>query len=272
VNWRPILLYPLLAMLPGVLLSAPAAAKVFTRTVPYQYEGKTYQGYLAYDDANKGPRPGVLVVHEWWGLNDYAKSRTRQLAELGYVAFAPDMYGDGKTTSDPKEAQALSSAVSSQPGQFAALSNAGLDVLRKQPQVDGERLAAIGFCFGGTAVLQLAYSGVPLKAVVTFHAGLVVPDATQAAAIRTPIVILHGDEDPFNKPETVDGVRKALDAAKVDWYLVSYGNAVHAFSDPASDSYKIPGIAYNEKAARRSWDEMQRFFNERFSTGKGKGK
>src|ERR1700692_756335 len=107
------LLYPLLVMLPGVLLSAPAAAKVVTRTVPYQSEGKTYQGYLASDDAKKVARPGVLVVHEWWGLNDYAKSRTRQLAELGYVAFAPDMYGDGKTTSDPKEAQALSSAVSS---------------------------------------------------------------------------------------------------------------------------------------------------------------
>jgi dienelactone hydrolase len=265
-------IYPLLAMLSGALLSAPAAAKVVTGTVPYQYEGKTYQGYFAYDDAKKGPRPGVLVVHEWWGLNDYTKSRTRQLAELGYVAFAPDMYGDGKTTSDPKEAQALSSAVSSQPGQLSALSRAGLDVLRKQPYVDGDKLAAIGFCFGGTTVLQLAYSGVPLKAVVTFHAGLVVPDEKQAAAIRTPIVILHGDEDPFNKPETVDGVRKALDAAKVDWYLVSYGNAVHAFSNPGSDSYKIPGIAYNEKAARRSWEEMQRFFNERFSTGKGKGK
>jgi dienelactone hydrolase len=265
MNFRT-LLCPLLAILPGVPLSAPATAKVVTRTVAYPYEGKTYQGYLAYDDAKKGPRPGVLVVHEWWGLNDYAKSRTRQLAELGYIAFAPDMYGEGRTTSDPKEAQALSSAVSSQPGQFAALSKAGLEVLRKQPQVDGDKLAAIGFCFGGTAVLQLAYSGVPLKAAVTFHAGLVVPDEKQAAAIRTPLVILHGDEDPFNKPETLDGVRKALDAAKVDWYLVSYGNAVHAFSDPASDGYKIPGIAYNEKAARRSWAEMQRFFHERFST------
>src|SRR5258705_7666900 len=146
------LLYPLLAMLPGVLLSAPALAKVVTRTVAYQYEGKTYQGYLAYDDAKKGPRPGVLVVHEWWGLNDYAKSRTRQLAGLGYVAFAPDLYGEGKTTSDPKEAQALSSAVSSQPGQFAALSKAGLDVLRKQPQASADPLAAIGFFFGATPV------------------------------------------------------------------------------------------------------------------------
>jgi dienelactone hydrolase len=244
------------------LLATPAGAKIVTQTVPYQHEGKTYQGYLAYDDAKSGPRPGVLVIHEWWGLNDYAKSRTRQLAEMGYVAFAADMFGDGKTTRDPKEAQAWSSAVSSQSGQLAILSKAGLDVLRKQPRTDPEKMAAIGFCFGGTSVLQLVYAGVPLKAAVTFHGGLVVPDEKQAVKIRAPILILHGAEDTFIKPETIDGLRKTLDAVKVDWYMVTYANAVHAFSNPDADSFKIPGIGYNEKAARRSWKEMQDFFGE----------
>ena len=252
------------------LIATAADAKVVTKTVPYTYEGKTLQGYLAYDDAKKGPRPGVLVIHEWWGLNDYTRSRTRQLAEMGYVAFAADMYGDGKTTRDPKEAQAWSSAAGSQPEQLARLSKAGLDVLRKQSQVDDDKLAAIGFCFGGTTVLQLAYAGVPLKAAVTFYGGLVVPDEKQSMKIRAPILILHGAEDTFIKPETIDGLRKALDAVKVDWYMVTYANAVHAFTNPEADSFKIPGIGYNEKAARRSWNEMQYFFTEKFGAGRPK--
>lgn len=244
----------------AALACAAVQAKVVTRTVAYDHDGKKMQGYLAYDDAKKGQRPAILVVHEWWGLNDYTKSRTRQLAEMGYVAFAADMYGDGKTTRDPKEAQAWSSAVSSQPGMLAARSKAGLDVMRKEKVTDVERMAAIGFCFGGSTVLQLAYAGVPLKGVVTFHGGLVVPDEQQARKIRSPIVILHGAEDTFVKPETIDGMRKALDAAKVDWFMVTYAQAVHAFTNPDADSFKIPGIGYNEKAAKRSWDEMARFF------------
>jgi len=250
-----------LALLAVTALAAMAAeAKVVTRTIAYDHDGQKLQGYLAYDDAKAGPRPGVLVIHEWWGLNDYTKMRTRQLAEMGYVAFAADMYGDGKTTRDPKEAQAWASAVSSPPGMLAARSKAGLDVMRKEKVTDVERMAAIGFCFGGTTVLQLAYAGVPLKGVVTFHGGLVVPDEQQASKIRSPIVILHGAEDTFVKPETIDGMRKALDAAKVDWFMVSYAQAVHAFTNPDADSFKIPGIGYNEKAATRSWDEMARFF------------
>ncbi len=245
----------------AVFLTLGAEAKVVTKTVAYDHDGQKLQGYLAWDDAKSGPRPGVLVIHEWWGLNDYTKMRTRQLAEMGYVAFAADMFGDGKTTRDPKEAQAWSSAVSSQPGLLAARSKAGLDVLRKEKVTDVEKMAAIGFCFGGTTVLQLAYAGVPLKAVVTFH---VVPDEQQAMKIRAPIVILHGAEDTFIKPETIDGMRKALDAAKVDWFMVTYALAVHAFTNPDADSFKIPGIGYNEKAAKRSWDEMARFFKTQF--------
>jgi dienelactone hydrolase len=252
----------------AALIASAADAKVVTKTVPYQHEGKTFQGYLAYDDAKSAPRPGVLVVHEWWGLNDYAKSRTRQLAEMGYVAFAADMFGDGKTTRDPKEAQVWATAASSQPGQLAVVAKAGLDVLRRQPQVDVEKLAAIGFCFGGTPVLQLAYEGVRLKAAVTFHGHLVVPDDRQKLKIRAPILVLHGAQDSFIKPETIDGLRTALDSVKADWYMVTYANAVHAFSDPDADSFKIPGVGYNEKAARRSWKEMQDFFDEQLSPAK----
>jgi dienelactone hydrolase len=248
-----------------VLICGGAAhAALVEKTVQYQHEGATLGGFLVYDDAQSGPRPGVLVVHEWWGLNDYTKGRTRQLARMGYVAFAVDMYGGGKVTRDPKEAQAWSSEVSSKPGFLAARSKAGLEVLRQQAQTDKKRVAAIGFSFGGTTVLNLAYSGEPLNGTVTFYGGLVAPDDKQVKKIKSAILILHGSKDTFIKPETVDQVEKSLDAGRVDWYMVTYANALHAFANPDADRYKIPGIGYNEKAGKRAWDEMQRFFQDQF--------
>ena len=247
-----------------VLACGIAQAKIVTKSVPYEHNGQKLEGFLAYDDSRAGPRPGVLVIHEWWGLNDYVKDRARQLAQMGYVAFAADMYGDAKVTRDPKQAQEWSGAIG-KGGLMAPRSKAGLEVLRAQPQVDPAHLAAIGFCFGGSTVLQLAYSGEPLDAAVTFHGGLMAPQEAQLAKIKAPILILHGAEDTFIKPETIDQVRVSLDKGKVDWYMVTYAHAVHAFSNPDADSFKIPGIGYNEKAARRSWDEMQRFFQEQFA-------
>lgn len=237
----------------------PLQAKVVTQTVAYDYKGQKMQGYLAYDDAKSGPRPGVLVVHEWWGLNDYIRGRTRQMAEMGYVAFAPDMYGGGKTTRDPKEAGAWSTAVSAE---LVLRAKAGLEQLKRAAGVDTAKLGALGFCFGGSAVLALAYSGEDLKGTVLFHGSLFPPE--HAAQIKSPIVILHGEKDTFTTPETITQVKGALDAAKVDWYMVTYANSVHAFTNPDADSFKIPGIGYNEKAARRSWDEMQYFFRTQF--------
>jgi dienelactone hydrolase len=255
----------IISLILGLALACGIAqAKVVTKSIAYEQNGQKLEGYLAYDDAKSGARPGVLVVHEWWGLNDYVKSRARQLAEMGYVAFAADMYGDAKVTRDPKQAQEWSSAVGNG-GLMAPRAKAGLDVLRQQPQTDKSKLAAIGFCFGGSTVLQLAYSGEPLKAAVTFHGGLMPPQEAQLAMIKSPILILHGAEDTFIKPETIEQVRTSLDKAKVDWYMVTYANAVHAFSNPDADSFKIPGIGYNEKAARRSWSEMQDFFKEQFA-------
>ncbi|HZZ93309.1 MAG TPA: dienelactone hydrolase family protein [Usitatibacter sp.] len=253
------------ALFLSFLLAAGAAqAKIVTKTIDYQQGGEKLRGYLAYDDAKKSARPGVLVVHEWWGLNDYVKHRAEELAKMGYVAFAADMYGSAKVTRDPKQAEAWMTAAVQAPGLLAARSKAGLDILRQQPQTDKSHVAAIGFCFGGGAVLQLAYSGEPLDGVVVFHGTLAPPDATQAKQIRTSIVILHGAEDGFTTPETIDAVKKSLDGAKVDWYMVTYANAVHAFSNPEADSYHIPGMGYNAKAATRSWEEMQRFFHDKW--------
>ena len=250
----------LAATLAAFAFATSVEARVVAKPIDYAHDGQKLQGYLVWDDAKPTPRPGVLVVHEWWGLNDYTKSRARQLAEMGYIVFAADMFGAGKVTRDPKQAQAWSTEATSKPGLLASRSKAGLEILRNQQGVDGKHLAAIGFCFGGTTVLQLAYSGEPLNGVVTFHGGLVVPNDDQAKAIKTPILVLHGAEDTFIKPEDVAGLQKALDKAKVDWYMVTYANAVHAFTNPQADSFKIPGIGYNKKAAERSWDEMGRFF------------
>lgn len=240
------------------LLPMAAAAKVVEKNVDYQYNGQTMKGYLAYDDARAGPRPGVLVVHEWWGLNDYIRGRTRELAEMGYVAFAPDMYGDGQVTRDPKVAGEWSGKVRPE---LVPRAKAGLEQLKKAPGVDAAKLGAMGFCFGGSTVLALAYSGEDVKGVVSFHGSLFPPQ--DASKIRSSIAILHGEADTFIKPETIVQVKQALEGGKVDWFMVSYAQAVHAFTNPDADSFKIPGIGYNEKAATRSWAEMQRFFAER---------
>src|SRR6516225_7459903 len=178
-----------------LLFGAPAGAAVQTKKVTYKHNGLECQGYLAWDDAVKGPRPGVLVVHEWWGLNDYARKRAEQLAGLGYVAFACDMYGDGKVTEHPKEAGEFAGAVRKDVQVWRGRAQAALKVLQAQEQVDASKLAAIGYCFGGSTALQLAYTGADLKAVVTFHAGLVVPDAEQAKAIKAKVLVCHGAAD-----------------------------------------------------------------------------
>ncbi len=246
-----------------LLCMAPAQAEVKGHAVTYTLGNKSFIGYLAYDQGLKGKRPGVLVIHEWWGLNDYAKRRARQLAALGYVAFAADMYGQGRNTKVRKQAAAWAKQVRGTP-LMRSRAAAALEVLIGQPQVDRSRLAAIGFCFGGTGVLELAYSGADLAGVVTFHGGLTVPSAQDLARLKARILILHGAEDPFVKPATIASLQKALGQGKVDWQMVYYGGAVHAFSNPAAGGDKSRGAAYHAASAERSWRYMKMFFKEIF--------
>jgi dienelactone hydrolase len=251
-------------MLFFMALAVKASAAVRTETVEYRQDGAALEGYLAYDDSVKGPRPGVLVVHEWWGINDYIKRRVEQLAGLGYVAFAADIYGKGNRAKTREEAMALAGKFRS--GHDRSLlrsrANAGLAVLKKHPLVDPRRVAAIGYCFGGTAALELARSGADIAGVVSFHGGLGTPDPADAKNIRGKVLVLTGADDPSAKPEQVIAFEDEMRKAGVDWYLVTYSNAVHGFTNPENGSDNSRGAAYNEKADKRSWRAMMDFFDE----------
>jgi dienelactone hydrolase len=256
----------LLAMLLVLGTSVVAHAEVKTKMITYEYGGVTFKGHLAWDDAAKGNRPGVLVLHEWWGLNEYARKRAVQLAGLGYVAFAGDMYGEGKTTEHPKEAGQFVAEVRSNVKAWHGRAQAALKVLTEQPQVDPTKLAAIGYCFGGSTALELAYTGADLKAVVTFHAALPVPEAEQAKAIRAKVLVNHGAADTFIPEETAVKFRAALQEAKVDYAMVYHGGAVHSFTVRGIDQKNVPGLAYNAQADHRSWEYMLDLFREVFGT------
>lgn len=262
------------ALLLGGLVTASAAhAKMVTQPVRYAHGGVKLEGFLAYDDAKvsaASKAPGVLVIPEWWGLNEYPKSRAEQLAQLGYVALAADMYGAGVVTLDPKKAGELA-------GQFygkslmAERAQAGLDQLLATGLVDASRVAAIGYCFGGATVQALAFSGAPLAGIVSFHGSLIPPSAEAAAKTKAQLLICHGAIDPFVKPEEVDAFKKALDAGKLDYEFISYSGAVHAFTNPRADEVaKLTGlpIAYNAAADRASWAHMRTFFAEIFAKAK----
>ena len=248
-----------------VLLVGTAHAKVVTRPVSYTQGGTALEGFLAYDDAVKGKAPGVLVVHEWWGLNDYARSRARQLAQLGYVAFAVDMYGKGKATRHPDQAAAWMKAVNSNMDAWRKRAQAGLDVLRKQPQVDPGRIAAIGYCFGGATVQVLAYSGANLKGIVSFHGSLVPPSEEQAKRTKAKFLICHGAKDPLNPPQALLAYVNALNASSIDWQLIVFGNTRHGFTNPDAGKYGMAALAYSPSSDRRSWQYMKYFFQEIFA-------
>ena len=243
-------------------LAGTATAAVQTKEIEYEHDGTKLKGVLAYDDAVKEKRPAVLVFHEWWGLNDYAKMRAKQLAEMGYVAFAADMYGTGKVTEHPKEAGKMAQEVRMNQAAWLGRARAALAVLQAQDHVDKDNIAAIGYCFGGSTALVLAYSGAPIKAVSTFHAALPTPTAEQAKAIKARLLINHGADDTFVTKESIDKFKAALDEAGVKYKFESYPGAVHSFTVKEADKVGIKGMAYNEAADTKSWQATQELFKE----------
>ncbi len=253
--------------------SSAALAEVKVEHVKYTSGGTTFEGVLAYDDAVSEKRPGVLVCPEWWGRNEYSDTRAKQLAALGYVAFAIDMYGDGKTTTDPKQASEWAGKVNSDPKEMRARAGAGLKVLAENAKVDNTKLAAIGYCMGGTVALELARSGQPhtehLRAVVPFHASTIAAkNPEDNKNIKGSVLVCHGQDDTFVKPEQIENFHKQMKDAGIDYEFVSFAGAVHAFTNPAADSFNVPGIKYNEKADRRSWAAMKELFEEVFGAKK----
>jgi dienelactone hydrolase len=254
-------------LLSAIVLLAGAAmaqAKIHTEEIDYKHGDVVLQGYLAYDDAITGKRPGVLIVHEWTGHNPYVRKRAEQLSELGYVAFALDMYGKGVQAKDAQEAGKMAGVYKNDRKLMRARAGAGLDVLVKQDLVDPKQVAAIGYCFGGTTVLELARGGADLAGVVSFHGDLATPTPEDAKNIKGKVLALHGADDPFVPEKVVEAFRSEMRKGAVDWELVEYGNAVHSFTNPGAGKDNSKGAAYNEKADKRSWQAMRDLFGEIF--------
>jgi dienelactone hydrolase len=244
------------------LCLATAQAGIVFKPIEYKEGSATLEGLWVYDDAAQGRRPSVLVVHQWKGLGDYEKKRAEMLAKLGYNVFAADIYGKGIRPSDPKDAAAEAGKYKNDRALLRARVTAGLEQLKKLPATDGKRIGAIGYCFGGTTVLELARSGADVAGVVSFHGGL--GPAAPAKPIKAKVLALHGADDPFVPPAEVEAFEQEMRKAGVDWQLVAYGNSVHSFTDWGAGNDNSKGAAYNEKADKRSWEAMKQFFAEVF--------
>ena len=254
-------------LLLGLLACGTVHAEIQTRQISYQADGATMSGYLAWDDALEGKRPGVLVVHEWWGHNDYAQRRARDLAKLGYVGFALDMYGDGKLAEHPDDAGKFMQAVVSNFAGMKARFEAAQQQLLKQDSVDPDRVAAIGYCFGGGVVLNMARAGAPLKGVVSFH-GSLGPVGGPAESVKVPILAMNGAADPFVKPEAIEAFRKEMDAAGADYTFVNFPDVMHSFTNPGAtavgEKFGLP-LKYDADADAASWKAMQEFLDRVFT-------
>lgn len=257
-----------LLMMSLCCLANAALAAVQGKEVSYQADGTTLKGYVAYDDSFKGKRPAVLVVHEWWGHNEYARKRARMLAELGYTALAVDMYGDGKQAHHPDEAGKFATEVSKNMPMAKARFEAGMQLLREQDTVDASEIAAIGYCFGGGVVLNMARMGENLKGVASFHGSLGTDTPAQPGKIKARIVSFSGEADPMIGADAVTAFKKEMDNAGANYRVVTYPNAQHAFTNTEADElgkkFKLP-LAYNAAADKDSWEQATVFLKEIFS-------
>lgn len=249
---------------------SPAFGEVQTKEVSYKDGDVELQGHLFWDDAKKGKRPGVLVIHEWWGLDAYAKRRAKSLARMGYVAFALDMYGNGKITKHAAEAGKWAKQIGMNIEAWKKRAAAGLKQLQASEHVDKSNIAAIGYCFGGATVVQMAYGGLPVKGVVSFHGSLPVATDEQAKNIKAKILICHGAADSFIPASRIKEFTAKLEKAKADYQFISYAGAKHSFTNKGADKRGIDGLKYDKSADRRSWAHMRIFFREIFAPPKKK--
>jgi dienelactone hydrolase len=234
-------------------------------SIEYKDGDVTLRGFLAFDERKSGKRPGILVMPEALGLGAHAKRRAERLAELGYVALAGDPYGDGLEFSDLQEAIKRATAVFADPAGLRRRGRAALDKLASLPQVDPGRLAAIGFCMGGTFSLELARDGAPLRGIVTFHGGLQTQRPAGIGQVKAKILVCTGADDPFVPVAQVNALADEMTKAGADWQIISYGGTKHSFTNPAADSFGAPGLGYNKLADERSWKAMVSFFEEIFA-------
>lgn len=250
-----------------LLLSINSQAAVSGHELNYVAGDTLLRGYLAVNETVEGKRPGVLVVHEWWGLNEYARERARMLAEMGYTALAVDMYGDGKTAQHPAEAGQFATEVRKNlpiaKDRFAA----ALEMLKQQPSVDPDQIAAIGYCFGGAVVLEMARAGLDLDGVASFHGSLTTENPAQTGKIKARILVLNGADDPMITAEDIATFKAEMDGAGAAYRFINYTGATHSFTSPGADElgkkFNLP-LAYNAEADAASWQALQEFFKEIF--------
>lgn len=253
----------------GILLATVSTARGEVRGEPVTYTDgtTTMKGYLAYDDGMSGKRPGILVVHEWWGHNEYARKRARMLAELGYVALAVDMYGEGKQAQHPDDAGKFSGEIRKNMDLGRKRFAAARKLLAEHRFTDPKRIGAIGYCFGGSVVLQMARDGMDLAGVASFHGGLTTDTPAKKGAVKAKVFVATGAEDKFVPPDQVEAFEREMKAAGADFRVISYPGAVHSFTNPDADvngkKFNLP-LAYDAEADKQSWEEMQRFFGNLF--------
>ena len=235
--------------------------------IEYEADGIKMKGYLTYDTSVKGKRPGILVVHEWWGHNDYTRKRAEMLAEMGYTAIAVDMYGDGKNAEHPEDAGSFAGAVMSNMEGAKARFNAAMDILKNHESVDPGKIGAIGYCFGGGVILNMARMGVDMKGVASFHGSLGTNNPAKPGDIKAAVLVCHGADDNFVTEETLQNFKDEMTNAEVDFTFKSYEGAVHSFTNPDADSFAEKfglNVKYDEKADTESWEEMRKFFERVF--------